>query len=101
MLTNSIDCVAILLAVGAIGAIFSSTAPDMGADGIFERYSQLRLKVFACETEVVYGGKQIDLRQRFAEVTRRLRAAVPEFQTAIVVQGRQFEGESVYVIRAC
>jgi acetoacetyl-CoA synthetase len=97
VLTNSLDCITALLASAAIGAIFSSTAPDMGLEGILDRYKQLRPKVFICETEVVYAGKTIDLRPRFTEVNRRLREAVPELQSTIVVRGSTFEGVNVYV----
>lgn len=101
MLTNSSDAVVILLAAGAIGAIFSSTSPDMGLEGILDRYTQLRPKVFVCETEVVYGGRRIDLRGRFAEVNRRLRHAVPEMQASLVVRGPLFEGPNMYVCPPC
>ena len=95
VLTNSIDAVTLLLAAGAIGAIFSSTAPDMGESGVLDRYSQLRPKVLVCETEIVYAGKRKDLRQKMSKINQQLRSAVPEFRTTVVARGPLFEGDNV------
>ncbi|KAL6228797.1 hypothetical protein BDW75DRAFT_250600 [Aspergillus navahoensis] len=79
VLPNSVDTLVVFLACAAIGTIFSSTAPDMGIDGIAERYRQLRPKIFVCQTQGVYGGKKYDLRVKMADVHRILRSQVPEF----------------------
>lgn len=95
MLPNRIDCLAILLGAASIGAIFSSTSPDMGATGIVERYSQIRPSVFMCDTAVRYGGKRLDLASRFREVNDMLRKKVPELKCTIVVNGPLFDGVNV------
>jgi acetoacetyl-CoA synthetase len=95
VLTNSKDAICFSLAATALGAIFSSTAPDMGASGIIDRYSQLRPKVFICETEVIYAGKRRDLRQKFFNVAQQLKLLVPEFQTTVIAGGPVFQSDSV------
>jgi acetoacetyl-CoA synthetase len=95
VLTNSIDCLLIFLASASIGAIFSSTSPDMGAKGLVERYSQLRPKILICETTVTYGGKVLDLRRKMSEVNETLRGMVSELEQTIVVNGPLFEGSNV------
>lgn len=95
VLPNRIDCLLILLATAAIGAIFSSTSPDMGTAGIVERYSQVRPSVFICDTMIRYGGKLVDLRGRFREVSQKLEAFVPEFKCSIIVNGPSFIGSNV------
>lgn len=95
VLPNRIDCLAILLGAASIGAIFSSTSPDMGATGIVERYSQIRPTVFICDTAVRYGGKLLDLTGRFREVNDMLRKKVPELKYTIVVNGQVFDGVNV------
>lgn len=95
MLANRIDCLAILLGAASIGAIFSSTSPDMGANGIVERYNQIRPTVFICDTAVGYGGKRLDLTGRFREVNDMLRKMVPELKYSIVVNGPVFDGVNV------
>jgi acetoacetyl-CoA synthetase len=95
VLPNRIECLAILLGTASIGAIFSSTSPDMGAVGIVERYSQVRPTVLICDTAVTYGGKRLDLCSRLAEANKELRGVVPELAHTIVVNGPVFEGVNV------
>ncbi|KAH7927543.1 acetoacetate-CoA ligase [Leucogyrophana mollusca] len=74
IITNSITAVVLALATASVGAIFSSTATDMGAQGILDRYRQIKPKFVFTETEIVYGGKTIGLLQKAAEVEKDLRA---------------------------
>lgn len=97
VLTNSIDAITFLLAAGTIGAVFSSTAPDMGESGILDRYRQLRPKVLICDTEIFYAGKRKDLRQKFCYVNQQLRSSVPEFRTTVVARGPKFQGDNMWV----
>lgn len=76
-----------LLAAGAIGAIFSSTAPDMGAEGIVNRYSQVRPKVLFVDTEVVYAGRRRVLKNRMMAAASKLKQQVPELSQVVVVSG--------------
>ncbi|PVH68977.1 acetoacetate-CoA ligase [Cadophora sp. DSE1049] len=95
VLTNSIDSLLVILATGAVGAIFSSAAPDMGPQAIMGRYSQLRPKILVCETSVTYGGKIRDFREKISQVHQGLQKHVPEFQQTIVVRGPMFAGSSL------
>jgi acetoacetyl-CoA synthetase len=85
VLTNSIECLVILLAAGAIGAIFSSTAPDMGAQGIVERYSQLKPTLLFIETNVLYAGKHHNLEQKMSEAVKKLQSDVSELEETIII----------------
>ncbi|KAF5702007.1 acetoacetate ligase [Fusarium globosum] len=87
VLTNSLEAVVLLLAAGAIGAIFSSTAPDMGAEGIVNRYSQVRPKVLFVDTEVVYAGRRRVLKNRMMAAASKLKQQVPELSQVVVVSG--------------
>jgi len=73
----------------------------MGAVGIVERYSQVRPTVFVCDTVVKYSGKQLDLRQRFSEVNKKLRESVPELKCSIVINGPSFVGTGVKLAKDC
>ncbi|EKM80626.1 hypothetical protein AGABI1DRAFT_55606 [Agaricus bisporus var. burnettii JB137-S8] len=68
IVTNSINSVVIAIAVASIGGIFSTTATDMGTQGILDRYRQIRPKFVFSDTEVSYAGKQIDLSDKIKEV---------------------------------
>lgn len=82
IVTNSVHAVVLALASASIGAIFSSTATDMGTQvrgsgtglilllcsskclllqGILDRYQQIQPKVIFSEIEVTWLGKAIDL----------------------------------------
>jgi len=72
VITNSIDAIVLALAAAAVGAMFSTTAPDMGVSGILDRYRQITPKFLFVDTEVQYAGKRIDLTQKIEEVTKDL-----------------------------
>ncbi|THU96731.1 acetoacetate-CoA ligase [Dendrothele bispora CBS 962.96] len=72
IVTNSIHAVTIAFATASIGAIFSSTATDMGTQGILDRYRQIQPKLVFAETEVFYAGKTINLLPKVTEVVQDL-----------------------------
>jgi acetoacetyl-CoA synthetase len=96
VLTNSIECLVVLLAAGAIGAIFSSTAPDMGAKGIVERYSQLKPKLLFIETTVLYAGKHHNLEQKMSEAVKKLQSDVSELEETIIISSDLLPLRKVY-----
>ncbi|KAK7043175.1 hypothetical protein VNI00_008529 [Paramarasmius palmivorus] len=72
IITNSFTAVTLALATASIGAIFSSTATDMGTQGILDRYRQIQPKLVFAETEVLYAGKTINLMAKVVEVVKDL-----------------------------
>ncbi|KAF6761242.1 acetoacetyl-CoA synthetase [Ephemerocybe angulata] len=74
IVTNSINAVVIALAVASVGGVFSSTATDMGTQGILDRYTQIQPKFVFAETEVSYSGKVIDLLAKVREVVQELQS---------------------------
>ncbi|KAJ7311571.1 acetoacetyl-CoA synthetase [Mycena albidolilacea] len=73
IINNTITAIVICLATASIGGIYSSTATDMGAQGILDRYRQIRPKFVFAETEVQYVGKVINLVPKISEVFEDLR----------------------------
>ncbi|KAJ7191401.1 acetoacetate-CoA ligase [Mycena pura] len=73
VVNNTVTAIVICLAASSIGAIYSSTSTDMGAQGILDRYRQIRPKFVFAETEVAYAGKVIDLVPKMTLVIRELR----------------------------
>ncbi|KXN90980.1 Acetoacetyl-CoA synthetase [Leucoagaricus sp. SymC.cos] len=72
IVANSIHAVVVALAVASIGGIFSSTATDMGVQGILDRYRQIRPKFIFSDTQVNYAGKHIDLADKIKRVVHDL-----------------------------
>ncbi|KAI0755922.1 hypothetical protein BC629DRAFT_1584604 [Irpex lacteus] len=74
VITNHIDAIVIALASASIGALFSSTATDMGAQGVLDRYRQVKPKLVFAETEVVYATKTINLLPKVITVVKDLQS---------------------------
>ncbi|KAH7189899.1 hypothetical protein DER44DRAFT_852509 [Fusarium oxysporum] len=93
--TNSIESLLILLAAGAVGAIFSSTAPDMGAKGIVERYSQIQPKVLFLESTVLYGGKTHDQQKKLKTAVGELKKRVKQLDRVVIIAGPAWDDTGV------
>ncbi|GJJ15961.1 hypothetical protein Clacol_010240 [Clathrus columnatus] len=65
--TNSVNAVVLALACATVGALYSTTAPDMGVPGILDRYRQITPKLLFSDTEILYAGKRIDLCQKLEQ----------------------------------
>ena len=80
-LPNIPETYAVMVATASIGAIFSSTSPDFGVDGVADRFGQVEPKVlFACDA-YLYGGKVHDRLAPLAEIC----AALPSVQQVVVI----------------
>ncbi|KAL0580327.1 hypothetical protein V5O48_001664 [Marasmius crinis-equi] len=91
VITNSIEAVVLFLAAASIGAIYTSTAPDMGVKGILDRYEQVEPKLIFLETEVFYAGKVIALNEKCTEVISSL--ARRGLKSAISLPSRMTGGD--------
>ncbi|BFZ57905.1 hypothetical protein PYCC9005_004960 [Savitreella phatthalungensis] len=72
---NSIHAITLAFATGAIGAVYSSTSPDMGTSGILDRLKQITPKVVFFDNASLYNGKRHDLRSKAKEVLTEVRGA--------------------------
>jgi acetoacetyl-CoA synthetase len=80
-LPNIPETYAVMLAAASLGAVFSSTSPDFGVDGVVDRFSQIEATLlFACDA-YLYGGKVHDRLAPLAEI----RAALPSIERIVVV----------------
>lgn len=93
--TNSLETLLILLAAGTIGAIFSSTSPDMGTKGIVERYTQVQPKILFVDSEILYGGKKRDLRGKMQSSVEKLRKGVKQLANVVVINGPLWDDDKL------
>ena len=70
-----------MLAAASLGAIWSSCSPDFGANGVIDRFGQIRPRVLFCADGYRYAGKEIDCLARVGEIAR----AIPEVERVVVV----------------
>ena len=80
-LPNLPEAVIAMLATTSLGAIWSSCSPDFGANGVIDRFGQIRPRVLFCADGYRYAGKEIDSLARVREVCER----IPEIERVIVV----------------
>ena len=78
---NLPETVIAMLATTAIGAIWSSAAPEFGAQTVIDRFGQIAPKLVFAVTGYRYGGKDFD---RSADLTRIL-AALPSAQHLVLL----------------
>lgn len=78
---NIPETYAIMLAAASIGAVFSSTSPDFGVDGVVDRFGQIEPKIlFGCDG-YVYAGRTHDRTDLLTEAAARL----PTVQTVVTI----------------
>ena len=80
-LPNLPEAVIAMLATTSLGAIWSSCSPDFGANGVIDRFGQIRPRVLFCADGYRYAGKEIDSLARVREVRER----IPEIERVVVV----------------
>lgn len=76
------------LATLSMGAVWSSTSPDFGADSVIDRFRQISPKVLFAVDGYHYNGKFFDRRH----VVKQLREAMPSIETLVMVPQHYDEG---------
>lgn len=87
VLSNRLETVVCCLAALSLGALWSSSSPDMGVDGILSRLTQIRPKLVFCEREIVYNGKRVQLLVRHRKWEKALAQEAPEIEAVVVMGG--------------
>jgi acetoacetyl-CoA synthetase len=80
LLPNSPDVVIVFLAAASLGAVFSSTSPDFGADGVLDRFSQIEPKVLVATDGYSYAGVRHDTTAKVAEIA----AGLPSLRQVVI-----------------
>ncbi|MCJ1681039.1 acetoacetate--CoA ligase [Streptomyces sp. APSN-46.1] len=78
-LPNIPEAVTALLATAAVGAVWTSCAPDFGARSVLDRFQQVEPVVLFTVDGYRYGGKEHDRRETVAE----LRAELPSLRAVV------------------
>ncbi|XP_072456814.1 acetoacetyl-CoA synthetase isoform X1 [Notamacropus eugenii] len=80
-LPNSVYAVEAMLAAASIGAIWSSTSPDFGVNGVLDRFSQIQPKLIFSVEAVVYNGKEHNHMEKLHRVVKGL----PDLKKVVVI----------------
>src|SRR6185369_5798609 len=88
---NIPEAVIAMLATASLGAIWSSCSPDFGVAGVLDRFGQIEPKVLVTVDGYRYNGKRIDLRDRVAEIVKK----IPSVERVLVCHAERSEAKSL------
>ncbi len=91
---NSAETVVAGLAATAVGAVFSTSAPDMGAASIIARFGQLAPALLMCHLRAPPGSSTNTLAARISEIARGL----PSLRTIVALDDGPVPAASIPVI---
>ena len=80
VLPNGPEAIIAFLAAASIGAVYSSTSPDFGANGIIDRFSQIEPKVLIVTDAYFYAGVRHDITEKILAVAE----SIPSIQKVVV-----------------
>lgn len=69
------------LATASLGAVWSSASPDFGAQGVIDRFGQIKPKVLVTVDGYFYAGKEIDCLEKVQQVQKE----IPSLSKIIIV----------------
>lgn len=72
VISNSVDAIVLCIATLALGAVWSASSPDMGAEAIVGRYIQIRPKIIFADSGYIYASKRIDVCPKIEKWSREL-----------------------------
>ncbi|CAN5764695.1 acetoacetate--CoA ligase [soil metagenome] len=78
---NTVETLVVMLATTGLGAVWSSTSPDFGAQGVFDRFGQITPSVLLVADGYRYNGRTHALQDKFDDIL----GALPTLGHCIVV----------------
>ena len=72
ILPNIPEAAIAMLGTASVGAVWSSSSPDFGVQGVLDRFSQIAPKVLFAVNGYVYNGKVVDTRDKVMQIAARL-----------------------------
>lgn len=85
IISNCVEAIMTCLAVLSIGAIWSTSSPDMGLKGIMDRLVQIKPKIVILESSVMYNGKTRNLLPKYTECLKQLES-LETFRFAVFIE---------------
>ncbi len=74
ILPNIPDATIAMLGATSIGAVWSSSSPDFGVQGVLDRFMQIEPKILFAVNGYFYNGKAVDTRDKVFEIAARLQS---------------------------
>jgi acetoacetyl-CoA synthetase len=74
ILPNIPEAVIAMLGATSLGAVWSSSSPDFGVQGVLDRFTQIAPKILFAVNGYFYNGKVVDTRDKVIEIAARLQS---------------------------
>ncbi len=81
LMPNMPETIAAMLAAASLGAVWSSSSPDFGVQGVLDRFGQIEPKVFVACDGYYYAGKTLDIADKVAAIVK----ALPSLKATVIV----------------
>jgi acetoacetyl-CoA synthetase len=85
VMSNSVYAVCLCLATLSIGAVWSSSSPDLGPEAIVDRYTQVNPKLIFADDGYIYAGKLVKLHDRIHQWAKVVTERAPSTQGVVIV----------------
>ncbi|MBE7438904.1 MAG: acetoacetate--CoA ligase [Spirochaetales bacterium] len=69
---NMPETIICMLAATSLGAVWSSTSPDFGVQGVVDRFGQIRPRILCISDGYFFKGKPIDTRERALQILQKI-----------------------------
>jgi acetoacetyl-CoA synthetase len=101
VMSNSVDTIVICLATLSLGAIWSSSSPDLGSDAIVDRFGQVSPKIVFADDGYIYAGKRINLADRISKWSHLVGGFSNGLRNVVVVPYCNMASNSSDIYRGC
>lgn len=81
-LPNMPEAIIFMLATASLGAIWTSTSPDFGEQGVIDRFSQVEPKILVSVDGYFYNGKTINITSKVQAILK----TIPSIQELVIVE---------------
>jgi len=97
-ISNIPEAVIAMLATTSMGAIWSSTSPDFGLQGVLDRFGQINPKILIAVNGYTYNGTDYDCMEKIKEITNQLDdlskvVIIPKIQSNVTLSSKDIYWE--------
>lgn len=101
VISNSVHSIVLCLAALSIGAIWSSSSPDLGPDAIIDRYQQVEPKIIFADDGYIYSGKLIKLGDRIEQWSQALSRGSGTLKDVLLIPYCDLDMSTHNIYRGC
>ncbi|KAJ3456121.1 hypothetical protein MRS44_016144 [Fusarium solani] len=101
VMSNSVDTIVICLAALSLGAVWSSSSPDLGPAAITDRYMQINPKIVFADDGYLHRGQRVSLADRIRQWSEPICQAAKSLRDIVVVPFCKLDIDTSKIHRGC